>query len=242
MKTLFALSVQNKHVMQSIVCRKTSDVTDIYLKGIIHAEYGVSAADLRNAFAEAAGADVALHVNSPGGDVFEGREMQAVIASYPGKITAIIEGVAASAATFVALSCAEVQMLKGSRFMIHNGMTIAFGNKANMKAAYDLLDGFDVELAAEYAAKTKGAPEQMAAWMDAETWFTSEAALDAGFVDKINPNAQGVLNEWNLSAYASAPPESKPPEPAPEPVNAITPEHRERQQQRMKLANHATRQ
>lgn len=241
MKTLFALSTQNKHVAQSIVCRKSADATDIYLKGIIHAEYGVSAADLRNAFDQAGGGDVSMHLNSPGGDVFEGREMQAIIASYPGKITAIIEGVAASAATFVALSCAEVQMLKGSRFMIHNGMTIAFGNKANMKAAYDLLDGFDVELAAEYAAKTKGDAAQMAAWMDQETWFTSDAALEAGFVDKIIPNAQGVSNEWNLSAYASAPPETKLPAPA-APVNTITPEHRERQQQRLKLANHATRQ
>lgn len=241
MKNFVTLALQNKHVEQSIVCRKSADVTDVYLKGIIHAEYGVSAADLRYAFDQADGADVSLHINSPGGDVFEGREMQAVIAGYTGKITAIIEGVAASAATFVALSCAEVQILKGSRFMIHNGMTIAFGNKSKMKAAYDLLEGFDVELAAEYAVKTKGEVSQMTAWMDAETWFTAEQALDAGFVDKINPNIQNVSNEWNLSAYEKAPTEPVK-EPVPDLENLISAEHRERQQQRLRLANHATRQ
>lgn len=241
MQNLIALSIQNQHVAQSIVCRKNADVTDVYLKGIIHAKYGVSATDLRNAFDQAAGADVSMHINSPGGDVFEGREMQAVIAGYPGKITAIIEGVAASAATIVALSCAEVQMLKGSRFMIHNGMTIAAGNKSAMQAAFTLLEGFDVELAAEYAEKTKGTTEQMTAWMDAETWFTSEAALEAGFVHKVLPNSQGVSNEWNLSAYKAPPADASPPI-LPEPIQNITPEHRERQQQRMKLVNHATRQ
>ena len=244
MKTLSLLALQNKHVKQQIVCKKADDKASIYMKGIISAEYGVCAADLRAALGQADGADVSLHINSPGGDVFEGREMQAVIASYPGKITAVIEGLAASAATFVAISCSSVQMLKGSRFMIHNGMTIAFGNKADMKSVYDVLEAFDNELAAEYAAKTKGEVTQMTAWMDAETWFTAEQALEHGFVDQINPNVQNVAAEWDLSAYAKAPPppEPEPSEPEPPAVPTITAEHRERQQQRMRLLNHATRQ
>lgn len=167
--------------------------------------------------------------------------MQAVIAGYPGKVTAIIEGLAASAATFVALSCSAVQMLKGSRFMIHNGMTIAFGNKADFKAVYDVLEAFDSELAAEYAAKTKSDVAQMTAWMDAETWFTAEQALEAGFVDQINPNVQNVAAEWNLSAYANSSdlvvvpkPETElpPAEPA-----TITAEHRESLGRRVRIAS-----
>lgn len=251
MKTLSILALQNKHVAQQIVCKKSASDTAIYLKGIISNDYGVGATQLRAAFEEAGGADVSLHINSPGGDVFEGREMQAVIASYAGKVTAVIEGIAASSATFVALSCSKVQMLKGSRFMIHNGMTIGFGNKADFKAIYDVLETFDNELAAEYAAKTKGDVAQMTAWMDAETWFTAEQALEAGFVDQINPNVQNVAAEWDLSAYAKAPPAdpapveppmAEKPDPVVEPIATISEEHRERQLQRLRLANHATHQ
>ena len=245
MKNLLALTLQNKHITQSIFCQKSAEVADIYLKGIIHADYGVGAADLRGAFNEAAGADVLMHVNSPGGDVFEGREMQAVIAGYPGKVTAIIEGLAASAATFVAMSCAEVSMLKGSRFMIHNGMTMAFGNKAEMKAAFDMLASFDIELAAEYAAKTNGDVAQMTAWMDAETWFNADQALEHGFINKINSNSQNMsaLSEWDLSAYANAP--ARPAKTAPEPLPApehITQEHREFLNRKLRLSEIATHQ
>ncbi|TAG44420.1 MAG: Clp protease ClpP [Betaproteobacteria bacterium] len=241
MKKLLTLALQNKHVTQSIVCKKSSDSTDIYLKGIIDAEYGVSASNLRAAFDAANGADVSLHINSPGGDVFEAREMQAIIASYPGKVTAVVEGLAASAGTIVAISCSEVHMLAGSRFMIHNGMTIAFGNKSDMQSAYDLLNGFDVELASEYAKKTKGDADQMTAWMDSETWFNADSALAAGFVDKVLPNNQSVSNEWDLSAYKVAPEKQEPAPPA-APPEKIDNQHRERQLQRLKLANHATRQ
>ena len=238
MKKLLNLALQNKHVDQRITCINGADSSDIYLKGVISDDYGISATDLRNAFSQAGGADVRLHINSPGGDVFEGREMQAVIAGYPGKVTAIIEGMAASAATFVTLSCAEVQMVKGSRYMIHNGATFAFGDKNALRATFELLEGFDAELASEYAGKAKGTNEQMTAWMDAETWFTADEALEAGFIDKINPNSQAVANVWDLSAYSKAPDLSYSSgakgEDLPPPV---TDEHRDRQKQRLIFIN-----
>lgn len=234
----------NEKVEQKIFCVKKDDSpSEIYFKGIISQDYGVSAKDLRSAFSQANGDDIHLHINSPGGDVIEAREMQAVIASYSGKVTAMIEGIAASAATIVSLSCAEVQIMAGSRFMIHNAMTIAFGNKSDMKSAYDLLNGFDDELANEYASKSNQDKSVITAWMDDETWFTAERALQVGFVDKVNSNKQNAqaFSAWDLSAYSKAPENmpviEEPIKQEPEP-SFIENEHRDRQAQRLKLAAH----
>lgn len=180
---------------------------DVYLKGVISADWGASATELREAFAGADGGDVALHINSPGGDVFEGREMQAVIAGHKGAVTAIVEGVAASAATIVSMAADTVQMMKGSRYMIHKGWTIGIGNADDFEQLIALLRGFDTELAAEYAAKSGQTAEQTMAWMAAETWFTAEQAVENGFAESIVSNTRNeqMRAAWNLAAYANAP-------------------------------------
>lgn len=218
MSKLIQLLRNNVEARSSISTNLQGEAAHIFLKGVISADFGVGAADLRAAFDQAAGVDAVLHINSPGGDAFEGREMQAVIAGYSGKVTAVVEGLAASSATIVSMAANEVHMLKGSRYMIHNGMTIAMGNRHDMKSVYDLLAGFDAELAADYAKHAGGDVQQMAAWMDAETWFTAEQALEHGFVHQLLENTKAAVESsiaaWNLSAYANAP---KPePEPGPD--------------------------
>lgn len=236
MKNLLKLAVENAATPQHVHFDGSGAVASIFLKGVISADFGIGANALRDAFTQAEGRPVNLYINSPGGDVFEGREMQGIVAAYAGAVTAIIQGVAASAATFVSMSAAKVQIVKGSRYMIHNGMTIALGDKQDMTDAYNLLSSFDSELAGEYAAKTGLETAQITQWMDAETWFTAEQALEHGFVDQINSNTQNtaMAQQWNLSAYANAPKQ--------EALPLITAEHRARQLQRMSLVNHATRQ
>lgn len=207
LKNLLQLAVQNAASPQTVTFDGTGDSASVYLKGVISEDFGVSASALRDAFDQAEGRPVSLFINSPGGDVFEGREMQGVIAAYAGKVTAIIQGVAASAATFVSLAASEVQMMKGSRYMIHNGWAFAMGGAEDMHAMGDLLSGFDIELAAEYAARTKAEKTQVSAWMKAETWFTADQALEHGFIDKVTDNTQNraMAQAWNLAAYSNAP-------------------------------------
>lgn len=215
MKQLLNLALQNHAAPQSIVFAKGETSSSVFLKGVISADFGVSADSLRAAMEQAGGAPVSLYINSPGGDVFEGREMQGIIAGYSGKVTAIVQGVAASAATIVAMSASRIEIMRGSRYMIHNGMTIAFGNRHDLKARYDLLAGFDAELAAEYAAKSgKLTAQEAASLMDAETWFTAEQAVERGLVDAVIANTQNTAaaGTWNLSAYSNAPKEE--PDPA----------------------------
>lgn len=193
---------------------------DIYVEGVISADWGVAAADLRAAFTQAGGKDVNLHINSPGGDAFEGRAMQAVIAGYPGKVTAIIEGVAASAATLLVMAAADAQIVQGSRLMIHNGWTLAIGDRNAMLEMHQLLASFDAELAAEYARHTGADAAHMTSLMDAETWFTADQAVAAKFVSSVLTNTQKVtpqaaMRAWNLSAYNNPPQlEDEPPPPA----------------------------
>jgi ATP-dependent protease ClpP protease subunit len=218
MKKLLMLAVKNAATPQSIKFENAGESANIYLKGVIDEDFGIGANALREAFAQADGKPVNLYVNSPGGSIFEGREMQAVIANYPGEVTAIIQGVAASAATWVSMAAAKVKMVQGSRYMIHNGMGAAFGGKGDLRSVADLLDSFDTELANEYAARTKAEPATMTAFMDAETWFTADEALKNGFVDEVITNTQNkaIRQAWNLSAYANAP-EFNEPESEPEP-------------------------
>lgn len=234
MKNLLQLAIQNREHPPVIRCEAGGDIANIYMKGVISSEYGVSANALREAMASADGKKVNLYVNSPGGDVFEGREMQGVIAAYSGEVTAIIQGVAASAATFVTMAAKHVHMVRGSRYMIHNGWTLAMGDKRVMAEMGALLAGFDNELAAEYAAKTGVEQSKIISWMDAETWFTSEQALEHGFIDQINSNTQNsaMAQTWNLSAYANAPKQESPAQPD---INALAAQQIQMNKNRLRL-------
>ena len=175
----------------------------LYLYDVIDPYWGVSASDFNKALQGMAGKRVTLRVNSPGGDVFDGRAMAAAITQH-GNVHAIIEGVAASAATYVTAACASVTIAKGAMYMIHNAWTMAYGNKDDLKQTADLLDKIDGTILDDYELKTGQPREQLAAWMDAETWFTADQAVEHGFADSVAENAQ-AKNTWDLSAYKNAP-------------------------------------
>lgn len=190
---------------------------DIYIYDVIDPYWGASAASLIEALTAAGDQPVCLHINSPGGDVFEGRAMGAAIAAYPGPVKACVDGVCASAATYLALAAGKVCMVEGALFMIHNSWVMSYGDKTDLRSTADLLEKIDGSIASDYVKKTKCTLAQAVAWMDAETWFTAQEALDAGFIDSIEPNTQrGDMAEdaasarWNLSAYANAPKPAQP--------------------------------
>lgn len=193
-------------------CQANADSVDIYVYDAIDPYWGATAQGMIDALKEAGGKPVALHINSPGGDVFEGRAMAAAVAAYAGTVEAFVDGICASAATYLALAAAKVTMVEGALFMVHNSWTIAYGDKAALHQTADLLDKIDGTIAADYMRKTSASAEQVKAWMDAETWFTAEEAKAAGFIDGIKPNTQPADQQssasaarWNLSAYANAP-------------------------------------
>lgn len=160
---------------------------------------------------------VHLRINSPGGDVFGARVIEQAIRESNKTIIAHIDGYCASAATYIALACSKVIIASGGMFMIHNAWTMAWGDKTDLTKTATLLGKIDSTLAATYAAKTGKTVEEIAAYMDAETWFTAQEAVDVGFVDEISAAQNGQngtqnASAWNMSVYRNAP---KPAKPAP---------------------------
>lgn len=195
----------------------SGDVAQVYVYDVIDSYWGASAKALIEALTAAGAKDVALHINSPGGDVFEARAMVSAVRWHQAKghkVTAYIDGLAASAATYLALAGNETHIAEGGMFMVHNAWTLAYGNKAELRSTADLLDKIDGTISADYMRKTGAKAEQVTAWMDAETWFTAEEAKAAGFVDSViqPPSAaDSKAARWNLAAYENAPKPTEPP-------------------------------
>ncbi|MFL9899050.1 Clp protease ClpP [Paraburkholderia fungorum] len=179
-----------------------ADGTDIYLYDTIGGWYGIAVQDVIKELKDAKGA-VNLRINSPGGDAFDGRALATAIQQH-GNVTAHIDGLAASAATYVALAAKAVNIADGAFMMVHNAWTVAVGNAAELGDTIAMLQKIDASIANDYAAKTGKTLDEVKAWMDAETWFTAQEAKDAGLVDNIVA-AKSADNRWDLGAYRNAP-------------------------------------
>lgn len=181
-------------------------------------------------------ATIHLRINSPGGSVFAARAMEQALRDHKGSVIVHIDGLAASAATFIAMAGDEVIMAKGAMFMIHKAWTGMWGNANDLRKEADLLDKIDGTLAETYASKTGKALDQVSSWMAEETWFTAAEALEYGFATSI-ADTEAKAGAWNLSAYDKAPkPKAQAPVPEPKPEPAtITDDHRARQVQRLAL-------
>ena len=132
-----------------------------------------------------------LRVNSPGGDVYSAVAMRSMVMNAGfDSVKVMIEGLCASAATlFATIPGAEVVIAEGSEFMIHNPMTIAIGNSADMEAAAEHLRKLEGQFHGMYASKTGQDESVIKEWMDNETWFTAKEAVENGFCDEVLESA-----------------------------------------------------
>jgi ATP-dependent protease ClpP protease subunit len=167
---------------------------------------GVDPLAVAQALAGLGNAPVRFRIHSPGGDAFDGRAIASAIASYGGPTVAQIDGLAASAASYIALAADSVEMAPGSFFMIHEGWTFAMGNKGDMLQVASMLETFDNSIIADYARQTGNTPEQVTEWLETETWMEAADALTYGFADSILGEGDGSASAlFDLSAYAKAP-------------------------------------
>lgn len=146
-----------------------------------------------------------LRINSPGGDVFAARAMETALRQHKAKIHVHIDGVAASAASFLMLAGDEIAIAQGGFVMIHQASTFAWGNADDLQASIDLLRKVDGSQLDSFEAATGQSREQLQAWLSAETWFTASEAVSLGFAHKIAESAPKATASWDLSAYANAP-------------------------------------
>lgn len=194
--------------------------------------WGITAADFARELAAVKAPRILLRINSPGGDVFDGLAIYNSLLqhaqSHNATIETQIDGLAASAASFVALAGSRVTMAKNAFYMIHNAWGLVIGNKADMRSMADLLQQVDDQIAAIYAARAAKTAAEIAALMDDETWFNAEAAKEAGFVDEILDLAGGkaaAKAQVPEGLFAHTPAEILAPKesPAPQPVEQPAP-------------------
>ncbi|MDP2505391.1 head maturation protease, ClpP-related [Oceanobacter sp. 3_MG-2023] len=186
-----------------------ADTTHVYLYDAIGGWWGVEAETFVKELMAIDTANIMLHINSPGGDVFDGRAIATAIKQHPANITAQIDGLCASAATYVSAACNSVTMADGGFYMIHEGWTLAIGNKRDMDKTRALLAKVDDAILNDYQKKTGLERDQLNIWMEEETWFSASEAKNHGFIDSIlddeKTDSTNNRTRWNLSAYANTP-------------------------------------
>ena len=143
--------------------------------------------------------NINLHINSPGGSVFAAVAIANTLKNHKAKVTAYIDGLAASAATIITSACDVVKMPKNALFMIHNPLTWAYGNKQELEKTGILLDKVKDSILETYLAKAKDkTKEELSALMDEEKWFNAEEAKEYGFIDEIVGEMEKPQNVNNL--------------------------------------------
>lgn len=139
------------------------------------------------------GADqpVTVNINSPGGDMFEGIAIYNMLRAHKGQVTVRVLGMAASAASIIAMAGDVIEIGRPSFFMIHNAWIVAVGNRNDLRDAADWLDPFDVAMADVYVARTGQDLQAVQTMMDKETWIGGSDAVAKGFAD-------GLLEEDDI--------------------------------------------
>jgi len=128
---------------------------------------------------------ITVWINSPGGDVFAAAQIYNMLMDYTGSVTVKIDGIAASAASVIAMAGGEVLMSPVSMLMIHNPATIAIGDSEEMLKAKALLDEVKEAIINAYELKSRLSRAKLAHLMDAESWMNANKAVELGFADKI---------------------------------------------------------
>lgn len=170
----------------------------------------ITPAMFRDELAKISG-NLTVWLNSPGGDCFSASQIYTMLKNHKGRVTVKIDGIAASAASVVAMAGDETLISPTGYLMIHNPMTFASGNKSDMEKAIALLDEIKESIINAYTRKTGLSRNKISKLMDEETWMNAEKALQLGFVDGILFAANAMpdkLKESDEDDSAETPDES----------------------------------
>jgi ATP-dependent Clp endopeptidase proteolytic subunit ClpP len=143
---------------------------------------------------------VEVQINSPGGDMFEGIAIYNVLREHPQDVTVKIMGMAASAASIIAMAGDAVEIGAASFIMIHNCWVLAMGNRHDLAETAAFLEPFDAAMRDVYAARTGQKAEDVAKWMDAETFMSGSQAIERGFADALLSSDQITADDKTKAA------------------------------------------
>jgi ATP-dependent protease ClpP protease subunit len=201
--------IENRPAAAAEEGKPAGPTTDIYLYDAI-GEWGVTAQDFVNALRGVVTGTITMYVNCPGGEVFDGLAIYEAIRRHPANVTAFIDGIAASAASFIVQAADHIVMAEYSKMMIHDAHGFAMGNAGDMRSMADLLDNLSSTIADIYAERTgKTRDDWRAAMQAAEggpdgTWYDAKAAVKAKLADEMIGGDKGdgppAKNEAKINA------------------------------------------
>lgn len=163
--------------------------------------YGVTAAAFVDALNAVKQKTINLFVNSPGGDCADGKTIFNALKRHPATVNAVVDGWAASAASFIIQAADKISMGTGSLLMIHDPYAGAIGDAATMEKMLEYLNAEGDSIAAIYAERAGGDPEEWREKMRAETWYKAQEAVDAGLADAlvVSGKAKNQVYAFNLA-------------------------------------------
>lgn len=208
--------------------------------------YGVSAKDFLNDLSTVEGDSVDVEINSPGGDVFAGLAIYNGLRASGKTINVKVIGLAASAASIIAMAGDTIEMPENTFMMVHNPWSLAAGDAKELRASADVLEKIGDGLVTTYANRTGKGRDEITAMLDAGTWMTAQEAVDAGFATSVTAALalrasfdparlpEGVRAVFNTAAQPEAlgAPDAQVETPTPEPeIEALAPTHAEQVQE-----------
>lgn len=169
----------------------------LYVHGVIGG-YDSDASEFVQAVHGITADAIDLHINSPGGFVYDGVAMYEALKASPAAVNVHVDGLAASAASFLAQAGDSVSIAKAGRMMIHDAQGVGIGSPADMREYADLLDAVSNDIAGIYADRAGGKPAAWRSAMSATTWYSASEAVDAGLADRVTGASNGPDNRTRL--------------------------------------------
>ena len=193
-KTAKALSSPNNEDTYIAFKNIDSDNPELYIYEQIGFDWmtgeGVSASAFKDQLNDLEGKDLTVHINSPGGDVFDGIAIFNQLLAYDGYVHVIIDGIAASSASIIAMAGDRISMAETSQIMVHDAWTMAVGNEQAMREVADVLAKIDEQIAGVYASRTGRRSSTWRDIMNKDTYYNPDEAVEAKLADEVIRNAK----------------------------------------------------
>jgi len=171
--------------------------------------WGVTAQQFATDLAKVDADVINLHINSPGGSVFDGLAIYNALASHDAEIRTSVDSLAASIASVIAMAGDSIKIAEAAQIMVHQPSSFVWGGADDMRKEADVLDSIEEAIVDVYVARTGGKRAEIQQWVKNETWFKGKAAVDAGFADEVIPlklkEPSKAADRYDLSVYRHPP-------------------------------------
>jgi ATP-dependent protease ClpP protease subunit len=168
--------------------------------------FGITASDFITDLQAIDADSIVLHINSEGGEVFDGIAIYSTLRQHPAEVHVIVDSLAASIASVIAMAGDTVTVTPNATMMVHDGLALVIGNAADHRDMADTLDKISDNIASVYAERTGDTVDEWRDIMRAETWFNADEAVEAGLADRKAPTADTPAATFDISVFTDPPP------------------------------------